>query len=167
MSCGQQSVQGSLLTFSQPSCLSWPPHPAWDRLFRLCFQQQNRHCLSKALLNALVPVLGIKWTFIDWKYDVFCASVLEIWEGTPRKVSLCLRNSSTIGRCVNVKLYSNLEVRFEATSGLHWQSELVVKTLCFQYRRQRFDLWPGNWDPTYCVVQPKEKKSNPNLPGND
>ena len=43
VSCGQQSVQGSLLTFSQPSFLSWPPHPAWDRLFWLCFQQQNRH----------------------------------------------------------------------------------------------------------------------------
>ena len=95
---------------------------------------------------------------------MFCANVLEIREGMPGKVSLCLRNSSTIGRCVNVKLYSNLEVRFEATSGLHWQSDLMVKTLCFQYRRQRFDLLLGN---SYCVVQPKEKKSNLDLPGND
>lgn len=154
-----------------PSQASYPGHLTLPGTGFFDSVSSNRTgiSLSKALLNALIPVLGIKWTLIVAKYDVFCASVLEIWVGMPGKVSLCLRNSSTTGRCVNVKLYSNLEVRFEANSGLHWQPDLVVKTLCFQYRRQRFDLWSVNWDPTYCAVQPKEKKkkNNLNLLGND
>lgn len=99
---------------------------------------------------------------IDAKYDVFCASLLEIWEGMPGKVSLCLRNNSTIGRCVKVKLYSNLEVRFEATSGLHRQSDLVVKTV-LSIQEAKFRFLIRELRSTYCVVQPKEKKSNLNL----
>ena len=34
----------------------------------------------------------------------------------------------------------------------------MVKTLCSQCRRHRFDPWLGIKDPTCCTVRPKKKE---------
>ena len=36
----------------------------------------------------------------------------------------------------------------------------MVKTLCSQCRRHRFDPWLGIQDPTCCTVRPKKRKEN-------
>ena len=38
----------------------------------------------------------------------------------------------------------------------------VVKSLCFQCRGHRFDLWLGNKDPTCHAARPKNKQTKKN-----
>ena len=60
---------------------------------------------------------------------------------------------------VRLKVQERVQVNLRVRVPRDFPDSLVVKTLHFHCRENRLDFWSGNYDPAYCTVWQRKKKS--------